>query len=103
MRGVAVIFEDTEESEIEELHNLGVRGARCNALFRGGTASDVSALADMAKSPSSAAIRAEADREWRGQGFFRLLNRMLFLAGRADQRWSVMQRFYHLRAPLIAR
>jgi lycopene beta-cyclase len=49
------------------------------------------------------AIRAEARREWRSQGFFRLLNRMLFLAGRSNLRWRVMQRFYHLPAPLIAR
>lgn len=50
-----------------------------------------------------AAIRAEARREWQGQRFFRLLNRMLFLAGRPDARWRVMQRFYRLPAPLIAR
>ena len=47
-------------------------------------------------------IRAEAAGQWRAQGFFRLLNRMLFLAGSADQRWRVMQRFYRLPAPLIA-
>ena len=50
-----------------------------------------------------AAIRTDALQEWRGQGFFRLLNRMLFLAGEADHRWRVMRRFYHLPAPLIAR
>jgi lycopene beta-cyclase len=63
----------------------------------------IAALPDLAAPTLFAAIRAEADRAWRSQGFFRLLNRMLFLAGRPDQRWSVMQRFYHLRAPLIAR
>lgn len=47
-------------------------------------------------------IRAEAASQWHAQGFFRLLNRMLFLAGSADQRWRVMQRFYRLPAPLIA-
>ena len=50
-----------------------------------------------------AAIRAEAQGDWRSQRFFRLLNRMLFLAGSADNRWRVMQRFYRLQAPLIAR
>lgn len=50
-----------------------------------------------------AAIRMEARRAWQGQRFFRLLNRMLFLAGRPEQRWRVMQRFYRLPAPLIAR
>ena len=50
-----------------------------------------------------AAIRQHANGEWRRQGFFRLLNRMLFLAGEADHRWRVMRRFYTLSAPLIAR
>ncbi|MGK5023521.1 lycopene beta-cyclase CrtY [Janthinobacterium sp. RB2R34] len=48
-------------------------------------------------------IRSNALQEWRGQRFFRLLNRMLFLAGEADHRWRVMRRFYHLPSPLIAR
>jgi hypothetical protein len=50
-----------------------------------------------------AAIRDEARQEWRRQRFFRLLNRMLFLAGSPDRRWRVMQRFYRLPASLIAR
>ncbi|MGQ4879332.1 lycopene beta-cyclase CrtY [Billgrantia sp. LNSP4103-1] len=49
------------------------------------------------------AIRREALGEWRRQGYFRLLNRMLFLAGRPEQRWRVMQRFYGLPEPLIQR
>ncbi|QJD99359.1 lycopene beta-cyclase CrtY [Massilia forsythiae] len=49
------------------------------------------------------AIRAEARESWRCQRFFRLLNRMLFLAGSPDHRWRVMQRFYRLPAPLISR
>jgi len=48
------------------------------------------------------AIRTEARAEWDKQGFFRLLNRMLFLAGSPDARWRVMQKFYQLPAPLIA-
>jgi len=63
----------------------------------------IATLDDLAAPALFAAIRAEAAQAWRSQGFFRLLNRMLFLAGRPDQRWRVMQRFYHLRAPLIAR
>ncbi|WP_137175328.1 lycopene beta-cyclase CrtY [Massilia sp. HP4] len=50
-----------------------------------------------------AAIRDEARRAWNQQRFFRMLNRMLFLAGSPDHRWRVMQRFYRLPAPLIAR
>jgi lycopene beta-cyclase len=49
-----------------------------------------------------AAIRSEAQDAWRRQRFFRLLNRMLFLAGSPQLRWRVMQRFYRLPAPLIA-
>jgi lycopene beta-cyclase len=50
-----------------------------------------------------AAIREQARLAWESQRFFRLLNRMLFLAGRPESRWRVMQRFYRLPAPLIAR
>jgi lycopene beta-cyclase len=49
------------------------------------------------------AIRDEAKRAWRAQRFFRLLNRMLFLAASPDGRWRVMARFYRLPAPLIER
>ena len=66
-------------------------------------AEQIAALATFDAPNLFAGIRAGARREWRGQRFFRLLNRMLFLAGEADHRWRVMQRFYHLPAPLIAR
>lgn len=49
------------------------------------------------------AIHAFAAREWHRQGYFRLLNRMLFLAGRPERRWQIMQRFYGLPEPLIER
>lgn len=48
-------------------------------------------------------IRQFAQRKWRSQRFFRLLNRMLFLAGEPAQRWQVMQRFYRLDDALIRR
>lgn len=48
-------------------------------------------------------IRAFAEQAWRRQGFYRLLNRMLFLAGRPQDRWRVMQRFYGLPEGLIRR
>lgn len=62
----------------------------------------IAALPDLAAPALFAAIRAEARRAWQGQRFFRMLNRMLFLAGRPEHRWRVMQRFYRLPAPLIA-
>ncbi|MBZ5485996.1 lycopene beta-cyclase CrtY [Halomonas aquamarina] len=48
-------------------------------------------------------IHAYARQCWRQQRFFRMLNRMLFLAGPDDKRWQVMQRFYGLNDGLIAR
>ena len=48
-------------------------------------------------------LRQYAKRDWRRQGFYRLLNRMLFLAGRPQDRWQVMQRFYGLPEGLIHR
>lgn len=50
-----------------------------------------------------AAVRAHALAHWNGTGFFRLLNRMLFLAAAPPARRAVMQRFYRLPAPLVAR
>lgn len=63
----------------------------------------IAAMGDLRAPALFAAIRANARQAWNEQGFFRLLNRMLFLAGDADSRWRVMQRFYRLPAPLIAR
>jgi lycopene beta-cyclase len=65
-------------------------------------AETIAALPELAAPALFAAIRAEAAGEWERQGFFRLLNRMLFLAGSPDARWRVMQKFYQLPAPLIA-
>ncbi|UNK42853.1 lycopene beta-cyclase CrtY [Luteimonas sp. S4-F44] len=50
-----------------------------------------------------ALTRDEACMRWQRQAFFRALNRMLFRAGRPQDRWRVMQRFYGLPADLIAR
>jgi lycopene beta-cyclase len=40
---------------------------------------------------------------WRRNGFYRLLNRMLFRAAEPDQRYRVFERFYGLSEPLIHR
>lgn len=50
-----------------------------------------------------AAVRAHALDHWNSTGFYRLLNRMLFLAAAPAARRAVMQRFYRLPAPLVAR
>lgn len=48
-------------------------------------------------------IRAHSRRHWRSQGFFRLLNRLLFRAAPPGERWRVLQHFYRLPEPLIDR
>jgi lycopene beta-cyclase len=63
----------------------------------------IALLPDLSAPSLFAAIRDQARQAWQQQRFFRMLNRMLFLAGSPDMRWRVMQRFYRLPAPLIAR
>ena len=43
------------------------------------------------------------ERETRDEGFFLLLNRMLFRAPRADRRWRVLRRFYGFEQGLVDR
>ena len=63
----------------------------------------IASLTELSTSALLHAVRDEAQRQWRAQGYFRLLNRMLFLAGPPAQRWRVMQRFYRLPERLIER
>jgi lycopene beta-cyclase len=48
-------------------------------------------------------IESRARANWQAQGFYRVLNRMLFLAGNSEQRWRVFARFFTLPQPLIER
>src|SRR5690606_13218420 len=63
----------------------------------------IAASQDVTAAALSRVIHFEAEQEWHRQGFFRLLNRMLFLAGEPGDRWQVMQRFYGLPEGLIHR
>jgi lycopene beta-cyclase len=63
----------------------------------------IAALPELTSASILQALQTHAKAQWRDQRFFRALNRMLFLAGEQDQRWRVMQRFYHLPEPLIER
>jgi lycopene beta-cyclase len=49
------------------------------------------------------AVRKIASAGWQRHAFFRLLNRMLFLAGPSQERFRIMQRFYKMPQPLIGR
>jgi lycopene beta-cyclase len=44
-----------------------------------------------------------AQAHWRGQGYYRMLSRMLFDAARPDTRYRIFERFYRLPEPLIER
>lgn len=48
-------------------------------------------------------LRARFLTAWRQQGFFRLLNRLLFEGARPAERWRVLRHFYRLPPDTIAR
>lgn len=87
----------------------GLRAGLCHCTT-GYSLPEAVRLADwLARHPLDDAQRLHADlgaylhARWRAQRFYRLLNRMLFLAGEPGQRWQVMQRFQQLPAPLVER
>jgi lycopene beta-cyclase len=44
-----------------------------------------------------------ASRTWRGRGFYRMLDKMLFRAAEPEERYRVLERFYRLNPRLIGR
>jgi lycopene beta-cyclase len=50
-----------------------------------------------------AATRRHAVDTWHARGFFRMLNRLLFFAGVSSKRYKILQHFYRLPDPLVAR
>ncbi|MBD1551671.1 lycopene beta-cyclase CrtY [Pseudomonas typographi] len=66
-------------------------------------ADEIARQTDLGHEHLFALVQGIARRHWRQQRFFRLLNRMLFLAGQPHDRWQVMQRFYGLPEGLIQR
>jgi len=51
----------------------------------------------------AALVRARSRRRWREQAFFRMLNRMLFVAAAPRDRYRVLEHFYRLPVELIER
>lgn len=66
-------------------------------------AEHIAALDTFTTARVAGAVRDIAVAQWRARGFFRLLNRMLFLAATGAERQRVLARFYRLRQPLIER
>lgn len=59
-------------------------------------ASHLCQLRDLSSSALYTVLRNRSEALWRRSGFLRLLNRMLFLAGRPDRRYRVLEHFYRL-------
>ena len=67
------------------------------------TADLVAGLPDFSAAAVDAALRAAAIEAWDTRSLYRLLNKMLFLAARPDERYRILERFYRLDADLIGR
>lgn len=59
--------------------------------------------ADLSGPAIAAWTRARFIEQWRGGGFYRLLNRMLFLAARPEERVRIFAHFYRLKDGLVSR
>jgi lycopene beta-cyclase len=66
-------------------------------------AEHIAACGALTSAHVSEVIRTYAGAHWRQRGFFRLLNRLLFLAASETDRAGVLARFYRLPEPLIQR
>lgn len=71
--------------------------------FAARAADAIAAGREMTSAPVAALLERQSREAWRSQTFFRLLNRMLFLAAAPKARVDVLQRFYTLPQPLIER
>jgi lycopene beta-cyclase len=60
-------------------------------------------IVQLTTAEAARAIRRVGVESWERQAYFRLLNRLLFISARPDERRDVMQRFYRLPAGLIER
>ena len=63
----------------------------------------LAALPVMTTASAARLTQACSKRLWQERGFYRMLNRMLFLAAEPGERYKVLQRFYELPEPLIER
>ena len=63
----------------------------------------LAASTDLSSAGVRRLVEAYSRRLWKRRGFFRLLNRMLFLAATPAERVAVFERFYRLPGPLIER
>jgi lycopene beta-cyclase len=95
--------------EADGIPRIGLRGAFFHATTGYSfaeavrTADTIAEAAPGCTAEAFELLRERSTAHWRRQWFWRLLNRMLFMAAEPDRRWLVMRRFYGLRQPLIER
>jgi lycopene beta-cyclase len=63
----------------------------------------IAALPVMTSANAARLTQACSKQRWKERSFYRMLNRMLFLAAEPHRRYEVLQRFYELPEPLIER
>jgi lycopene beta-cyclase len=66
-------------------------------------AEQIAALDEVTPETVSACVRKASFEAWESRGYFRLLNRLMFIVAEPHQRLAVMQRFYTLSEKLIRR
>jgi lycopene beta-cyclase len=66
-------------------------------------ASAIAKAPDLSAEGVARLTRDHAARAWKGRGFYRLLDTMLFRAADPGQRYRVLERFYRMPEPLIGR
>ncbi|MGI9523782.1 MAG: lycopene beta-cyclase CrtY [Hyphomicrobiaceae bacterium] len=71
--------------------------------FAASAAEKLALLTPLTTTTAMRCLRACAEIAWQRQSFFRLLNRLLFIAADGGQRRRVFERFYRLPQPLIER
>jgi len=89
----------------DRLTRAGARAALIQPLTSYSLPDAVRFAAWFADQPDLAAAdtRAFATAHWQQGGFYRLLSKMLFRAADPPERYRILERFYRLPAPLIAR
>ncbi|HZV20071.1 MAG TPA: lycopene beta-cyclase CrtY [Hyphomicrobiales bacterium] len=92
-----------------QVPRLGVRGGFFHHTtsysfpFAVRCADAVAGLSALTSGEVKRCVDAWARSHWKEQRFFRALNRMLFWAASPDRRYRILERFYELPEPLIAR
>ena len=66
-------------------------------------ADTIAALTDLSAASLLTETRAHSIACWRANGFYRLLDRLLFRAAEPDRRYRLIERFYHFSPELVSR